>query len=74
MSVSVGGGQCPAEIVRDTFVEATRHGGGAEADGCGGSGEPPSEDGGPSDLALTNQSRQPLVPSLARAIVREVEG
>jgi hypothetical protein len=72
--VSVGGGQRPAEIVGDALVEAARHGCGAKADSCGGSGEPPSDDGGLFRPALASQLRQPLLPSLARAIVRKVKG
>jgi hypothetical protein len=71
---SVGDGQCAAEIVSDAFVKASRHGCGAQTHGCGGSGKPPSDDGGLLPLALVGQPRQPLLSSLAGTIVREIKG
>ena len=69
------GGQRSAEIIGDAFVEATRHCRGAQTDGCGGSGEPPSQDGGLFLTALTNSAAPAAgLPSLAGAIFREVEG
>jgi len=72
--VSVGDSQRATEVVGDAFVEATRHGCGAQTYGCGGSGKPPSKDGGLFHLALASQPRQPPLPSLARTIVGEVKG
>jgi len=74
VGASVGDGQRPTEIVGDAFIEAARHGCGAQTDGCGGSGKPPSDDGGLLPLALVGQPRQPLLSSLAGTVVREIKG
>jgi hypothetical protein len=71
---SVGDSQRPAEIVGDAFIEPARHRRGSETDGCGGSGKPPSDDGGLIPLAVVGQPRQPLLSSLARTIVGEIKG